>query len=298
MEKISNHILMDKKELEKLSKSQLIELLLKQEKKPVPTPRRPIPTPRKKVSQIVQEYENKVIARPIPAPRKKVSQMVQEHENKVIARPVPAPRTKKSVIDKPVPAPRTKTKGEIIMYSKVHVSLNEFRMDEMKLTKSNKNASFRELFQRRLTEIKGHREKISITLYVDIQDGLIENKKSYGPFTVDVPRLDRRDMYKFMVYTLLSNNFTLLSAQEIKKIGCKIVTHNKQFFMHHFMEGLKLESYLLSKQRQIKSYGDNTCVLDYVWDQVKGKRGFKTYNYDKLKAELYSFAYKAPKNLH
>ena len=64
--------------------------------------------------------------------------------------------------------------------------------------------------------------------------------------------------------------------------------------MKHFMGGLKLESYLLSKQRPIKSYGKNTCVLDYVWDQVRGKKGFKSYDYEKLKTELYSFACKPP----
>ena len=68
--------------------------------------------------------------------------------------------------------------------------------------------------------------------------------KTYGPFDVDVPQLSKNDMYKFMVYTLLKNNFTLLSAQEIIKISCKIITHNKRFFMNHAMGGLKLESYL------------------------------------------------------
>ena len=105
---------MNKSELKKLSKSQLIELLLKQEKKkpeiiivddtkPVPAPRakkliKPIPTPRKGVKQMVQDYENNIILpplefrddyKPVPAPRTK--------------KPVPAPRTKK-----PVPLPRTK----------------------------------------------------------------------------------------------------------------------------------------------------------------------------------------------
>ena len=36
------------------------------------------------------------------------------------------------------------------------------------------------------------------------------------------------------------------------------------------MGSLKLESYFLSKQKPIKSHGNNTCVIDYVSDQVKG----------------------------
>ena len=181
-------------------------------------------------------------------------------------------------------------------YQRKDVSLNEFRKEEARLTKSmnRRGSSFQNLFERRLTRMGGKRERISITLIVDILDGLRITRKSYGPLTTNVPRLSTRDMNKFMVYTLLENNFTLLSAQEIVKIGCKIITYNKQFFMHHFMGALKLDSYLLSKQRQIKSYGKNTCALDYVWDQVRGKKGFKTYDYEKLKTELYSFACNPP----
>ena len=52
---------------------------------------------------------------------------------------------------------------------------------------------------------------------------------------------------------------------------------------------LKLESYLLNKQRPINRYSINTCAVDYVLDQVKGRRGFKTYTYDKVKEEIYGF---------
>lgn len=84
--------------------------------------------------------------------------------------------------------------------------------------------------------------------------------------------------------------FTLLSAQTITAFACEIITHNKQFFKDHKMGVLKLESFFLSKQRQIKSHGENTCVLDYVWDQCRGKGGFKTYTYDKLKEEMMEYA--------
>ena len=55
------------------------------------------------------------------------------------------------------------------------------------------------------------------------------------------------------------------------------------------MGQLKLESYLLNKQRPIKSHGVNACVVDYVWDQVMDQHGFKTYDYAKLKNEIYDF---------
>ena len=132
-----NHINMNKKDLKKLSKSQLINLLLKQsvmkpkiivvdDTKPVPTPRRPIPTPRKSVKQVAKEYEENIILppiefmddyKPVPTPRKSVKQMAKEYEENIILppiefmddyKPVPAPRTKRHTVKKPVPTPRTK----------------------------------------------------------------------------------------------------------------------------------------------------------------------------------------------
>ena len=109
MEK-SNLINMNKRDLKKLSKSELIKLLLKLEKKkpkiivvddtkPVPAPRTykprpPVPTPRKSVKQMAKEYEENVILPPI--------EFMDDYK------PVPAPRTKQHAVKKPVPAPRTK----------------------------------------------------------------------------------------------------------------------------------------------------------------------------------------------
>ena len=88
---------MNKSELEKLSKSQLIALLLQQNvTQPIPAPRtkrlpsvRPIPTPRKSVKQVVQEYDENII---LPPP-----QFRDDYK------PIPAPRTKKLTQEKPVP---------------------------------------------------------------------------------------------------------------------------------------------------------------------------------------------------
>lgn len=91
------------------------------------------------------------------------------------------------------------------------------------------------------------------------------------------------------MYILLTNNFSTLSGEFIYMIGCKIIKLDEKHFKHNKMGKLKLESYLLSKQRPIKSHGTNTCVVDYVWDQVQGQRGFKIYTYDKLKNEIYEY---------
>ena len=85
---------MDKASLKKLSKSQLIKLLLKPEnKKPVQQKRRPIPTPRKSVKEMVKQYEENIIQPP-----------AEFRDN---YKPVPAPRTKKNAVKKPVLTPRT-----------------------------------------------------------------------------------------------------------------------------------------------------------------------------------------------
>ena len=82
----SNHIDMNKKDLEKLNKSELIELLLnQQQQKSIPAPRTS-----KSVIDMVQQYEDNIIQPPIPAPRtKKPSQT-----------PIPAPRTIISQVEK------------------------------------------------------------------------------------------------------------------------------------------------------------------------------------------------------
>ena len=92
--KESNHINMDKASLKKLSKSQLIKLLLKKDnKKQVQQKRRPIPTPRKSVKEMVKQYEENIILPP-----------AEFRDN---YKPIPAPRTKKNAVKKPVPTPRT-----------------------------------------------------------------------------------------------------------------------------------------------------------------------------------------------
>ena len=122
MKKIISTNDMNTRSLSKLTKSQLISLLMKQnleikklllnnmkqqptnedniiqpplefkdDHKPVPTPRtkKPVPAPRKNVKQMVQEYEDNIIQPPL--------------EFRDDYKPVPLPRTKK-----PVPLPRTK----------------------------------------------------------------------------------------------------------------------------------------------------------------------------------------------
>ena len=84
MEKIISTNNMNESSLKKLSKSQLIKLLLQQNAEL--QSRKPIPAPRKSVKQMVQDYEDNIILPPIPKPRNK--------------KPTPLPRTKIEEVDK------------------------------------------------------------------------------------------------------------------------------------------------------------------------------------------------------
>ena len=101
---------MNKSNLSKLTKEQLIELLLAKQK-PVPMPRtkkvKPIPYPRKSVKQMVKDYENTIIKppmqfrdRPIVQPRNNIIPPPKQFADTL----VPKPRMKKMA---PVPTQRT-----------------------------------------------------------------------------------------------------------------------------------------------------------------------------------------------
>ena len=103
---------------------------------------------------------------------------------------------------------------------------------------------------------------------------------------MEVPKLSKPDMYKFLMYTLLQKNFTVLSTETIAEIGATITTHNEQFFKDHKVGALKINTFFLDKQFHIKQRGDNTCMVDFVWHNCKGKKGFQKYAYQKLSDEM------------
>ena len=104
-----------KSDLEKMSKSELIDFILEQLSH---KPMRPIPIPRKSVKSIVQQYEDNVSSppidyKPIPAPRTQKS--LDAYIPSKPSRPIPAPRTQKSLDayipskpSQPIPAPPKK----------------------------------------------------------------------------------------------------------------------------------------------------------------------------------------------
>ena len=101
-------------------------------------------------------------------------------------------------------------------------------------------------------------------------------------------------MYKLFIYILLTNGFSILSTQTIEEVGAKIITHKKSFFKDHKMGRLKLESFFLDSRKKLKVRDDYTCVIDYIWSEIKGKHGFKKYTYDSLVDELADYSTSRP----
>lgn len=179
------------------------------------------------------------------------------------------------------------TKPSIIRPDSQSVSLQDMRDEELaraRVSKFDKQSSFQNMFEQRLQQMPGKREKVQITIQAEHTLGnrteIIE--KSCGPFKKEVPKLSKPDVYKFFMYTLLKNNFTVLSTETIKDIGATITTHNEQFFKDHAVGALKLNTFFLDKQFNIKRRSDNlTCMVNFnfVWHNCRDKKGFKTYTY-------------------
>lgn len=52
--------------------------------------------------------------------------------------------------------------------------------------------------------------------------------KAFGPFKMEMPKMSTDDLYKFMVYTLLQHDFSILSTQNIARI-----LEQKSSFINH-----------------------------------------------------------------
>ena len=157
--------------------------------------------------------------------------------------------------------------------------------------------TFAELFERRLKLIPGKKTKIQITVLAEVRYTIgstseLESKE-WGPFHISIPKLTKSDMYKLFIYILLTNGFSILSTQTIEEVGAKIITHKKSFFKDHKMGRLKLESFFLDNRKK-KVRDDYTCVIDYIWSEIKGKHGFKKYTYESLADELADYSTSRP----
>ena len=289
--KIIYPISMNREDLSKLSKEQLINMLLGKQtvsankagpvKQTASTAVGPVFKP-KSLTQLAAEKLEQSIKRPA---------VLQKQSNRL--------RTLKTLAANAMVNDKIKYFEELsdkqvptIRLQKIPVSLQNMRDEELEqanVSKYIRHTSFQNLFHRKLQQMPGKRERAQITINTVIEHttgNRTEFTKSYGPFKMEVPKLSKPDMYKFLMYALLQNNFTVLSTETIDEIGATITTHNEQFFKDHKVGALKLNTFFLDKQFQIKQRGDNTCMVDFVRHNCQGKKGFQKYTYQKLYDEM------------
>lgn len=181
------------------------------------------------------------------------------------------------------------------------VSIAKMRESELDMTTTpgKLKLTFGELFEKRLKSIPGKKTTIQVTVHAEVRYSYgitseLESKSWKINEPIRIPKLSSGDMYKLFIYLLLKQGFTILSTQTIEEVGADIITHKKSFFKKHKMGRFKLESYFLDKKKRFKVRTSETCVIDCIWSQVRGKPGFKTYDYDKLYEELVDYAEMAP----
>ena len=170
---------MDEKSLKKLSKSELIDLLLKQKRKnkpkiiivddtkPITKQRSPIPTPRKSVKKMVKEYEENIILPP------------SEFSD---YKPIPTPRTKRNVIKQPVPTRSTKieqTEKALKGYTKsFEINIKNKKDPLIQLQNTKKAVDY--FVNERLNEMKGLKYVETLKVVFDkMSDGEIISKRVY-----------------------------------------------------------------------------------------------------------------------
>ena len=161
--------------------------------------------------------------------------------------------------------------GKVLNYPKKIVSIAQMRDEELNMTSipGKMKMTFAELFERHMNSMPGKKTKIQITVLAEVRYAIgsiseLESKE-WGPFHISIPKLAKIDMYKLMLYVLLTNGINILSTQTIEEVGAEIITHKKSFFTRHKMGRLKLESFFLDNKKKFKVRDSDTKVnIDYV----------------------------------
>ena len=200
MKKIISTNYMNKSDLKKLSKSQLIQLLLKQDLEMKKFESRNIKQNNDNIILPPEKFRDDY--KPIPAPRKSVKQMVQDYEDNIIQpppefrddyKPTPKPRNKK-----PTPLPRTKIK-------QVDEALKGYTKSYEIGIKNNKDP---------LAQLQNTRKAIEyhITKILTSMKGL----KFVETLKVTFKKLEK-DKIKYKTPYLFSKPLTIINNTEISK---------------------------------------------------------------------------------
>ena len=226
-----NNDYMNKSNLEKLSKSQLIKMLLKQQK-----PKK-VSKPKRDLSRDL----DKLVDQRLKSNR--TSRLIESRYSNIL--------NMDSNIDR---------------FPMIEASLGKFRREELKRSSDINKIydSFVKLFAKR---ISGRKKKKTITLTVRakishvMRDGFAVSDHTFGPFNAKMPvGLSKRDKYKFAFSELMKSGINLVSGQSISELGFNIISLDNKQPVNTKMGSLKLESYLLNKQRPITKHGAKSSV--------------------------------------
>ena len=186
MKKISNNIEMNKISLEKLSKAELIALLMKQQiRKPkiiVVDDTKPSPKPIEKPKKVVHTQDDLLNNDPFPDfvitnnPFERKMDKVNNKKRGIDEQSFDIDSKYQKLMSEPEADTSTQ---KIRYYPKIETTLGEFRKDEMKFSndKLKQKKSFYKLFETRLENIPGNRETVSISIDVVIKKRSLTDKK-------------------------------------------------------------------------------------------------------------------------
>ena len=112
--------------------------------------------------------------------------------------------------------------------------------------------------------------------------------KEYGPYIIDMPSNFKNDtdQTKFLMNELIDHKMELPSFYYITKIGADVVQYEQQDIIDHKMGNIKLDSYIVNyhnDKQKIKQYDKDSCIINYIWNEIKYKKGFLKYTYEKSK---------------
>ena len=182
-----NYIEMNKASLKKLSKSELIKLLLKQEKKKKPkiiVVNDTKKTNKPKKQKVVYNHDNLFDNDPFPDfavtsdPFQRTMIKATNKDRDINEQSSNINSRYQNLISSQNDTVSTQ---KIRDYPMIKTSLLSLRKDELKRSSSNNKAkmSFTELFEKRLNQIQGDREMVSINLDVEINTNRVDSKVEY-----------------------------------------------------------------------------------------------------------------------
>ena len=143
------------------------------------------------------------------------------------------------------------------------------------MTSTHWGTSFVALFQQRLVY-----SKREVSIIVDVMiDGVGKGQKAFGPIVTRYPKTKvTRDIYRLLMFEVLTRtNLQIVSGEYIDELGAQVTFMAKKDPLDHKKKGTVVNSILLSKcdhDSENKPSRRNKFVLDYLWSQIKGKRGF------------------------